>query len=94
MQDLMQQPGPSQIGLGGGQHLQPSNSRESLPNERPAKKVQAFALTKKLNTKIQAVASKLTEIFVWKGTISESKLETLPLCVNVVMFYTLLGDIV
>ena len=56
--------------------LGPSNSRESLPGgeKQPVKKTNPHALTKKLNTKIQAVASRLTDIIVWDSKIHESEL--------------------
>ena len=58
--------------------LVPSNSRESLPGgenlKQPVKKTNPHALTKKLNTKIQAVASRLTEIIVWDSKVHESQL--------------------
>ena len=88
MRDMVHHPGESRLdfGLGNPALIMPSsNSRESLaasePNntKQPARKVNAYSLTKKLNTKIQFVASKLTEIFVWTRKISECSIETLPL---------------
>ena len=40
---------------------------------------QCFVLTRKLNSKIQAIAAKQTEIFVWTRKIAESQAEDLPL---------------
>ncbi|CAE7491431.1 unnamed protein product [Symbiodinium necroappetens] len=41
--------------------------------KQPVKKTNPHALTKKLNTKIQAVASRLTEIIVWDSKVHESE---------------------
>ncbi|CAE7377248.1 hypothetical protein AK812_SmicGene39206 [Symbiodinium microadriaticum] len=41
--------------------------------KQPVKKTNPHALTKKLNTKIQAVASRLTEIIVWDSKVHESQ---------------------
>ncbi|CAE7804138.1 FAM120B [Symbiodinium sp. CCMP2592] len=86
MMDMANHPGAKRQDFGLGNPalmIQNSNSRESLPgNDNGAKlpgtkKVNAYALTKKLNSKIQATASKLTEIFVWTRKISECSIETL-----------------
>ena len=83
MQDMVMQPGANRAAFGLGRSaLQASNSVESLPGtepKQPAKKINAFVLTRKLNSKIQAVAAKQTEIFVWTRKIAESKAEDLPL---------------
>ncbi|OLP79828.1 hypothetical protein AK812_SmicGene39841 [Symbiodinium microadriaticum] len=74
-QDMMRQPGASSGSGHGGAGLLHSGSREALANQenkqQPTKKVNAYILTRKLNSKIQAIASKLTEIFVWMQKIGE-----------------------
>ncbi|CAE7699653.1 unnamed protein product [Symbiodinium sp. CCMP2592] len=83
MQDMVLQPGAkrAEFGLGGQAALLPSNSTESLQGQQPdgnkqgTKKVNAFGLTRKLNSKIQAIAAKQTEIFVWTRKIEDSTAE-------------------
>ena len=57
-----------------------SSTTETLPggdNKNPKKtKANPFSVSKKLNTKIQALSGKLTEIIVWSTKLAES---TLPL---------------
>ena len=87
IQDMATHPGANRLDFGLGDQaararaLLPSNSVESLPgNEKqPSKKVNAFALTRKLNGKIQAIASKQTEIFVWTRKVAECTVENVPL---------------
>ena len=48
----------------------------TIPNPNPKKlpKVNPFALTKKINTKIQALASKQTDIIVWTTNVFDADL--------------------
>ncbi|CAE7498406.1 unnamed protein product, partial [Symbiodinium sp. CCMP2592] len=81
--DMAMQPGANRaaFGLGNPGALQASRSTESLPaqehTKQQAKKVNAFSLTRKLNSKIQAIAARQTEIFVWCRKIAESQAEAM-----------------
>ncbi|CAE7310398.1 unnamed protein product, partial [Symbiodinium sp. CCMP2592] len=54
-----------------------SSSLENIPNpnpDKPNKKVNQYAQTKKLNGKIQQLSAKLTDIMVWLKEVDESNL--------------------
>ena len=90
---MMRQPGASSGSGHGGAGLLHSGSREALANQenkqQATKKVNAFILTRKLNSKIQAVASKLTEIFVWMQKIRECQEKSMPL--SLIMYVVILS---
>ena len=66
----------SQFGMSAGRLLQSAPSHESLPNpaEKPSKKANPFALTKKLNGKIQSMSAKLTDIKVFSKEVNDSSM--------------------
>ena len=90
---MMRQPGASSGSGHGGAGLLHSGSREALANQenkqQPTKKVNAYILTRKLNSKIQAIASKLTEIFVWMQKIGECQEKSMPLSLMYVVILIL-----
>ena len=70
----------SEFGMSSGLPFQASLSNESLahPNqEKPAKKVNPYILTRKLNSKLQAMSAKLTDIMVWTKEVKDSPLLSL-----------------
>ncbi|CAE7840821.1 unnamed protein product [Symbiodinium sp. CCMP2592] len=69
----------SQFGMSAAPALRQLSSNDSLANQlqndKPGRKVNAFALTKRLNSKIQTMSAKLTDIMVWSKEVADSKSE-------------------
>ena len=71
LRNLQRSQSAETVGLG---NCSSGNPDRTIPNPKKGPKVNQFALTKRINTKIQALASKQTDIIVWTTNVWDADL--------------------